>query len=76
VNWAEPNAPLALSNLHKAAHHEDKLKAALFVMAALWKMAGHYNFALWFLYFFFLLFSPNRSAADWMSTILPHMVWP
>jgi len=32
-------------------------------MAALWNRAGHYIFALWFLSFFFLLFSsPNLSA--------------
>jgi len=51
-------------------------------MAALWKRAGHYIFVLWFLsssysFFFFLLFSCLISAvADWMSTILLHMVWP
>jgi len=36
---------------------------------------GHYIFALWFLSIFFI---PRliSAAADWMSTILPQMVWP
>jgi len=40
---------------------------------------GHYIFALWFLCkFFYLCFIPRliSAAADWMSTILPHMVLP
>jgi len=47
-------------------------------MAALWNKAGHYIFALWFLSSFFLSFFPRLISAigDWMSTILPHMVWP
>jgi len=39
----------------------------------------HYIFARWFLssFFFHLTFPRLISAvADWMSTILPHMVWP
>jgi len=51
-----------------------------FCMAALWNRAGHYIFALWFLSssFFYLFFFPRliSAAADWMSTILRHMVWP
>ena len=51
-------------------------------MAALWNRAGDYIFALWFLSFFLLLllllllFIPRliSAVADWMSTILPHMV--
>ena len=47
------------------------------IMAALWNRAGHYIFVLWFLlsssFFFPRLFS---AVAYWMSTILPHMVWP
>ena len=50
------------------------------VMAALRSRCGHYIFALWFLSIFYLLsfFVPRliSAAADWMSTILPHMVWP
>jgi len=51
-------------------------------MAALCNRAGHYIFALWFLsssssssssIFFPRLIA---AAADWMSTILPLMVWP
>ena len=46
-------------------------------MAALWNRTGHFIFAL-------LLFSSSSfffsrlisAAADWMSTILPHTVWP
>ena len=50
------------------------------VMAALWNRAGHYIFALWFLSSFFLSssFFPRLISAvgDWMSAILPHMMWP
>jgi len=48
----------------------------LSVMATLWNRAGHYIFAMWFLLSF--LFFPRliSAVADWMSTILPHMVWP
>jgi len=43
----------------------------------IWTMAGHYIFALWFLSFFLSFFPRLISAvADWMSTVLPHMVWP
>jgi len=45
-------------------------------MATLLNRAGHNIFALWFLLlssFFPRLIS---AVADWMSTILPHMVWP
>jgi len=41
-------------------------------MAALCNRAGHYIFALWFLFFPRLI----SATADWMSTILRHMVWP
>jgi len=36
-------------------------------------MAGHYIMSLWFLSFFPRLFS---AVTDWMSTTLPHMMWP
>jgi len=44
-------------------------------MTALCNRAGHYIFILWFLLssFFPHLIS---AVADWMSTILPHMMWP
>jgi len=53
------------------------------IMAALWNRASHYIFALWFLLSFYLFllslsFFPRliSTVADWMSAILPHMVWP
>jgi len=45
-------------------------------MAALHSRCGRYIFALWFLLsssFFCRLIS---AVADWMYTLLPHMVWP
>ena len=47
-------------------------------MVALCNRADHYIFALLFLSSFFLSFFPGLISAvgDWMSTILPHMVWP
>jgi len=44
-----------------------------FIMAALHNRCGHYIFALWFLSFFPRLIS---AVADWMFTILRHMMWP
>jgi len=45
-------------------------------MTALRSRCGHYIFVL-FLSFFLLLFPHVISAiADWMCSILPHMVWP
>jgi len=49
-------------------------------MAAFRSRCGHYIFAMWFLLssFYLLFFSPRlfSAVADWMSTILLHMVWP
>ena len=47
----------------------------VFIMVALWNRADHCIFMLWFVLssFFPRLIS---AAADWMSAILPHMVWP
>ena len=48
-------------------------------MVALWNRADRYIFVLWFLSSIYLLFYIPRlisAAADWTSTILPHMVWP
>jgi len=49
-----------------------------FLWSPLCNRADHYIFALWFLSSFFFLFFPRLISAvgDWMSTILPHMVWP
>jgi len=50
------------------------------VMVALWNTADHYNYfhVVVCSSFFFLLFFPRliSAAADWMSAILAHMVWP
>jgi len=45
-------------------------------MAALRSRCGHYIFVLWFL--LLSSFFPRLISAvtDWMSTVLPHMVWP
>jgi len=48
----------------------------LFLMDALCNRAGHYILALWFYLFSIFFPRPISAAADWMSTILPHMVWP
>ena len=52
---------------------------ACIIMAALYNRARHYIFVLWFLLLcsIYLFLSCLISAvADWMSTILPRMVWP
>ena len=52
---------------------------ALIFIAALRSRCGHHIFALWFLLFICLLsFFPRliSAFADWMSSILSHMVWP
>jgi len=51
------------------------------IMVALWNRADHYIFMLLFVLLFsysFFFFFPRliSAAADWMSAILPHMVWP
>jgi len=47
------------------------------IMVALCNRADHYIFALWLLSFYLFLFPRLISAPGyWMSTILPHMVWP
>jgi len=49
----------------------------VFFMVDLWNRADHYIFCP-VVSSFFLLFFPRLISAvgDWMSTILPHMVWP
>jgi len=56
---------------------QNSLITCYIIMAALYNRAGHYIFALWFLSFLFYLFFPRVISAvgDWMSTVLPHMVW-
>ena len=50
---------------------------SIFVVA-LWNRADHYIFILWFLLSssYFLFPRLISAVADWMSAILPHMVWP
>jgi len=45
---------------------------------ALWKRADHYIFILSFVLLLLSSFFPRliSAAADWMSAILPHIVWP
>jgi len=64
-------APLRITSLHS------QCERGLF-MVALCNRADHYIFALWFLSSSFFLFFPRLISAvgDWMSTILPHTVWP
>jgi len=48
-------------------------------MVAVWNRADHIYFhAVVCSFFFFLFFIPRliSAAANWMSAILPHMVWP
>jgi len=58
------------------------LSSIFLLMVALCNRADHYIFMLWFVLSFFLSFFlfyfPRliSAAADWMSAILPHMVWP
>jgi len=62
-------------NFHRRLARQ--LDTYLFIMAALRNRAGHYIFALWFLYSIFFFFHHLISVVgDWMSTILPHMMWP
>jgi len=51
---------------------------AQLIMVALCNRADHYIFILWFLSIFYLFFIPRLISVvgDWMSAILPHMVWP
>jgi len=57
-----------------------KMKPRLkcYCMVALWNRETIYIFMLWFVLVLVLLFFPRliSAAADWMSAMLPHMVWP
>jgi len=66
-NWITNHSYIGIDHCHHALN--------LLVMVALWNRADHYIFKLCF--FFFYLFSlPISAAADWMSAILLHMMWP
>jgi len=45
-------------------------------MVALWNRADHIYFHAVVCSFFFYFPRLISAAADWMSAILPHMVWP
>ena len=47
-----------------------------FIMVALWNRADHYIIAWWFLLSFFFFSRLISAVGDWMSAIIPHMVWP
>ena len=56
-----------------------EIRLSAFFMVALCNRETIYIFVLWFvLLLLLLLFFPRliSAAADWMSAILPHMVWP
>ena len=67
--------PISLQTITIAPLISTRGKGEL-LMVALWNRADHYIFALWFLLSF--LFVPRLISVvgDWMSAILPHMVWP
>ena len=50
----------------------------MLVIVALWNRADHYIFILSFVLLSLYLFFPRliSAFADWMSAVLPHMVWP
>jgi len=54
------------------------VKSTQFVMAAQRSRCGHYILPCGFYLSFFFFFFPRliSAVADWMSTILLHMVWP
>ena len=49
---------------------------SVFIMVVLCNRADHYIFALWFLSSSIIFPRLISAVGDWMSTILPHMVWP
>jgi len=79
VLWKETAFPLITAALcNTASNYIFALwfvsSSSFFFMVALCNTADHYSFALRFLFSFFF---PRLISAvgDWMSTILPHMVW-
>ena len=65
-----------VQNIHAFLRYRD-FCVGIF-MVALWNRADHYIFIPWFLLLLLLIFFPRliSAAADWMSAILPHLVWP
>ena len=54
------------------------LMIPLLFMVALWNRADHYIFIQSFVLLLLSSFFPRliSAVAEWMSAILPHMVWP
>jgi len=85
-SWSKTNSGIWQNAVNKQIYQKSQktnpnsnvLFEVRIFMAILWKRAGHYIFALWFLSFFLLPFFPRLISAvgDLMATILPHMVWP
>jgi len=68
---------LIMAALHSRCGHY--MFALWLLMVTLWNRADHYIFMLFLSSsFFFLFLFPRLISAvrDWMSTILPHMMWP
>ena len=63
---------------HLHTHFTVLLLHQLFCCAwvcSLWPPIGHYILQLWFLSSFFFFPRLFSAVGDWMSTILPHMMW-
>jgi len=77
IVWQETSRRLSQ---HTPVLRSTSLNQLMFFMVALCNRADHYIFMLWFVLSSssFFLFFPRliSAAADWMSAILPHMVWP
>jgi len=72
--WSFPPSGLTLWTLHWTVSSQH----LCFYGRLAYSRCGHYIFTLWFLTFFLLsvFYRLISAATDWMSTILPHMVWP
>jgi len=72
------NFTLQLSNCHfiSLLNLISLSRIYMLIMAALSSRCGHYIFAVWFLLLSFFFPRLISAVADWMSTILLHMVWP
>ena len=81
------NAPLIFNNSPTLRHSTTcvvvlrlvtSVEVILLFMVTLCNRADHYIFVMLFLLLSFFFFFPRliSPVADWMSAILPHMVWP
>jgi len=54
------------------------LVALVVIMAAMRSRCGRYIYVCFLSFFFLFSFFPRliSAVADWMSSIVPHMVWP